>query len=303
MKTKFYRPVLYYLLAGARWVFNLFPYRWGFSFGGTVGKIAFNVLPKERRKTLSHLKFAFGEEKSDAELLKIGQAVFENYGKTAAELTLIDKMIKTNFKGFVVTSGYEHLDRGLREGKGIIIATAHFGNWEIMGGYSTLNGYPLTVIARKIYYEKYNQLLVDLRTKMKVKIVYRDDSVKAMLSVLRNNGILGFLVDQDIDMVGGVFVNFFGKPAYTPTAPVRFALASGAPIVPAFALREGIKTHVLVLPPIELTRIPDKEEEVRINTQKWVSIQEEYIRKYPELWVWNHKRWKTVSVPPATQVI
>lgn len=291
-KNKFYRPALVYLLLAARALFNLLPFKWGHAFGGTMGKITFALLKKERDKTLAHLRLAFGREKTEKEIFEIGRAVFENYGKTLAELALLDKLIP-RFDDYVIRTGYEHLDKGLRDGKGIIITTAHFGNWEIMGGYSALRGYPLTVIARKIYYEKYNELLVGMRKKMNVKIVYRDESIKAMLGVLRHNGILGFLVDQDIEVVDGVFVDFFGRPAFTPTAPVRFALSTGAPIIPAFALREGLKTHVVVCPPIDLVRTGNKEEELLINTQKWVKIQEDMIRKYPHLWVWNHKRWKT----------
>jgi len=292
VKKKFYRPLLYWLLISAQKIFMFLPYRWGFSFGGTMGRLAFYALPKEREKTLSHLRFAFGNEKTEREYYEIAKQVFDHYGKTAAELCLIDKLIK-HFDDYVTTSGYENLDRGLAGGRGIIIATAHFGNWEIMGGYSALKGYPLTVIARKIYFEKYDKLLVGTREKMKVKVIYRDESVKSMLGVLRHNGILGFLVDQDIDSIEGVFVNFFNKHAYTAVAPVRFALASGAPLVPAFVIREGMRHHIIVEPPIELTVTGDKEEDIRVNTQKWVAIQEKYIRRYPHMWVWNHRRWKT----------
>jgi KDO2-lipid IV(A) lauroyltransferase len=274
-------------------IFSLLPYSWGVSFGGTIGKLVFILIPKERRRTLSHLKAAFGEEKSDQELERVGRSVFEHYGKTLAELALIDKMAK-RFNELVTTSGYEHLDKGLRDGKGIIIVTGHIGNWEIMGGYSAMNGYPLTVIAKKIYYDKYNALLVNLRARMKVETIFRDDSVKKMLSVLRKNRILGFLVDQDVDTIEGVFVNFFGRPAYTSTAPIRFAMASGSPVIPAFIVRDGMRHHVTVMPPLEISRTGDKDEDLRVNTQRWVTLQEKVIREYPHMWVWNHRRWKTL---------
>ena len=292
MKKKFYRDILVGLLLTVRRLFLFLPYQTGFSFGGTLGKLTFRLLPKEKKRTLAHLRLAFQGEKSEKEIWEVGQKVFEHYGKTLAELALLDKLIP-RFDEFVTTSGYEHLDNGLRAGKGIIITTAHFGNWEIMGGYSATKGYPLTVIARKIYFEKYNQLLVSTRAKMKVETIYRDDSIRLMLGVLKKNRILGFVVDQDIDFADGIFVNFFNRPAYTSIAPVRFAMATGAPIIPAFVIREGMKHHVIVEPPIELVRSGSEEEQVKANTQKWVSIQEKYIRKYPDMWVWNHRRWKT----------
>jgi KDO2-lipid IV(A) lauroyltransferase len=299
MKKKFYRPLLAYFLLGVRRFFLFFPYRVGFGFGAFIGKMCFYLLGKERKKMLSHLRFAFGQEKSDAEITAIVKNVFTHYGKMVAELALLDKLIP-RFDDYVSYEGYEHLDAGLRAGKGVIITTAHFGNWEIMGGYSTLkHGYPLTVIAKRIYYEKYDRLLVSTRNKMNVKTIYRDDSVKAMLGVLRKNGILGFVVDQDVDAVDGVFVNFFNRPAYTPVAPVRFAMASGAPIIPAFVVRKGMKHHIIVEAPIKLRLTGNKEEDLKVNTQAWVSIQEQYIRRYPDQWVWNHRRWKTQTAGTA----
>ncbi len=292
MKKKFYRDVLIALLLAVRRVFLIFPYCLGVAFGGSVGSLAFHLLGKEKNKTLSHLRMAFRDEKSEEEIQAIGQKVFEHYGKTLAELALLDKLIP-RLDEYVTTEGYEHLDRGLAAGKGIIIATAHFGNWEIMGGYSALKGYPLTVIARKIYFDKYDRLLVAAREKMKVKTIYRDASVRAMLGVLKSNGILGFVVDQDVDFADGIFVDFFGRPAYTAVAPVRFAMTTGAPIVPAFVVRQGFRHHVIVERPIEIARTGNDDEDIRINTEKWVRVQEQYIRRYPDLWVWNHRRWKT----------
>ena len=262
-----------------------------------MGKFAFYILPKEKSKTLSHLRMAFGSEKSEAEIRSIGQAVFEHYGEMMVEFLLVDRIIR-RFDDFVSASGYENFDQALAGGKGVICTIAHFGNWELMGGYTALKGYPCVVIARKIYFEKYDHYVVSLRKKMRVQTIYRDEPVRNMLSVLRQNRMLGFVVDQDVESVDGVFVNFFGKPAYTPTAPVRFAMASGAPIVPVFIIREGMRHRMIVEKPMTLELSGDKEEDVRINTQKWVEVQEKYIRQYPHLWVWNHRRWRTAECHP-----
>ncbi len=292
MKNKPYRHVLYVLLMAVKGIFYLLPYKLGFSIAGNLGKMAFYSLKKEKEKTLSHLRFAFGSEKSEQEILKIGEAVFEHYGRTLFELAMIDKIIP-RFDDFVYATGYENFDKGLKAGKGIVVTIAHFGNWEIMGGYTALKGYPCTVIARKIYFEKYDRLLVEIRNKMKVETIYRDESVRKMLGTLRANRMLGFVVDQDVKSVDGIFVNFFNHPAFTPIAPVRFAMVTGAVIVPVFIIREGMRHHMIVEPAIEMVSTENKEEDLKANTQKWVSVQEKYIRQYPHLWVWNHKRWKT----------
>ncbi len=299
-KFKLHRYVLYYLLIVLRQVFQLFPYETGVRFGGWAGRMAFHLLAKERHKTLGHLRFAFGAEKTEDEIFRLAEKVFTNYGMTVAEMALIDKLIP-RFEQYVTMTGKEHLDRGLAAGKGIIITTAHLGNWEIMGGFNALRGYPLTVIARKIYFEKYDRLLVATRKKMNVEVIYRDGPVKTMFKVLRQNRILGMVVDQDVDTIDGIFVDFFGHPAYTSIAPVRFAMVSGAVIVPAFCVRQGLKHRIIVEPAIEWTQGADDAETIRINTQRWVSVQETFIRKYPECWVWNHKRWKTRPSPAHDQ--
>jgi KDO2-lipid IV(A) lauroyltransferase len=295
-KKKFHRYILFYCLIVVQKLFSLLPYKVGFSFGGNAGKLAFHLLTKEKNKTLNHLRMAFGKEKSEKEIHRIGEAVFEHYGRMLAELALIDKIIP-RFDDFVRASGYENFDKALAAKKGVVVTIAHFGNWEIMGGYTAMKGYLCTVIARRIYFEKYDRLLVNLRKKLKMENIYRDESPKKMLGVLKKNRMLGFVVDQDVESVEGVFVNFFGCPAYTPTAPVRFAVASGAALLPVFMIREGMRHHMIVEPAIELVDTGNKEEDIRTNTQKWVTIQEKYIRKYPHLWVWNHKRWKTTPLP------
>lgn len=297
MKSKFYRPVLYGALIALKSVFLFLPYAWGFSFGGTVGKFCFVVLKKERQRTLTHLKAAFGSEKSDAELQAIAKGVFEHYGKTLAEWALIEKLIH-RLDYYVRSEGLQHYDETLAKGKGGVIVLAHFGNWELGGGYTSLKGYPATAIARKLYYNLYNDLLMWLRHKFKVHVIYRDESPRHILAALKKNRFVGIAADQDVDRVDGVFVEFFGKPAYTPSAPARLAMTTGAALIPAFIVREGrngMFHRVIVEKPIELTDTGNKDEDLRVNTQKWVDIQEAYIRRYPEQWVWNHRRWKSAA--------
>jgi Kdo2-lipid IVA lauroyltransferase/acyltransferase len=297
VKIKFHRDVFYGLLALFQTLLKLLPYAWAFQFCGFMGKTVFFVASKERKKALSHLRMAFSEEKTEAEIRKIAFDLFEHYGKTMGEFLLFDK-IQKNFDKYVSTVGLENFDEALAQGKGVVVTIAHFGNWELMGAYTALKGYPCTVIARKIYFKKYDDFIVRIRKSANVETIYRDESVRRMFSVLRRNGMLGFVADQDVEDAEGVFVPFFDRPAFTPSAPVRFALTSGAPIVPVFMLREGkggICHRMVVEKPIPLVRTGNKEEDLRLNTEKWVAVQEKYIRQYPHLWVWNHKRWKTTE--------
>lgn len=292
-KKKFYRPILVWIFLIVRGFFMLFPLRFGFSFGGTIGKLCYHLLAKERNKMIRHLRMAFGDTKTDAEFHRIAKANFEHYGQTLAELALVDKIVP-RINEYVRTTGFDHFTDTYRS-RGAIVIVAHFGNWELMGAYGALNGHPMTVIAREIYYDKYNALLVGLRKKLGVKTIYRDNSPKEMLRAFKASKILVIVGDQDVEDLDGVLVDFFGRPAYTPVAPVRFAQVTGAALIPAFMIREGMKHHMIVEPPIVFKDTGNKDEDVRRHTQEWVAIQEKYIRQYPHLWVWNHKRWKTAE--------
>ena len=293
-KKKFYRPILYGFLMATKGFFSLLPFGAGFHFAGLIGKLAFYLIPKERKKTLAHLRLAFGDEKNEKELWALGARVFQHYGYMAAELALLEKILP-RLEEFVSIEGRENLDGALARGKGVLGVLAHFGNWELMGGTIALVGYPVSCIARKIYYEKYNERLIELRSKMKVRTIYREDSLRSVPRALKQNEIVGIVVDLEVETTGGVFVEFFGKPAYSMVAPVRFAMATGAALIPIFMTREGMHHHLFIEPAIQLVDTGDWEKDIITNTQQWVSIQEKYIRQYPHLWVWNHKRWKTAQ--------
>jgi len=134
-----------------------------------------------------------------------------------------------------------------------------------------------------------------LRHSKGVKTLYRDDKkiLKVSLKVLKSNKLLAIAPDQDIASVSGVFVDFFGKKAYTPTGPVALALLSGAPIIPAFTVRKNGKLHFLTDEPIYVKSTGDRKRDIITYTQRWSDVVEKYIRMYPSQWVWMHRRWKT----------
>lgn len=293
-KNKFHRHLIHVILRFLMAAGSVLPFGAALALGAAIGRFAWRVLPRERHKTLAHLRLAFGNEKSEKELEEIGRRTFDHYGRCVAEWVKIDYII-AYLDEYVTTEGYEHLDRALAAGKGTVIIAAHFGNWELMAGHGALKGYPGTGIARKIYLEHYDQLIVDLRKKMKLGTIYRHEHPRRILEALHQNRMLGFVVDQAIDDVEQIPVQFFGRPAWTPVAPVRFARATGAAMIPVFMIREGLKHRIVVEPPIPLVETGDRKADIAANTQAWVAVQERYIRRYPHLWVWNHKRWKDTT--------
>ena len=293
MKNRFRREVVYGLALFARFFFRFLPSSWGIAIGAWIGKSLFWILKKEREKTLCHLTLAFGSEKSPKEILKIGESVFQNLGKTVAELTYFQKVTPRTIDRWVSFEGLSKLDRVLKEGKGGIILVAHFGNWELLARALSLKGYGGTIIIRKVYDEKLDRLLNEIRQTEGIRYLYRDASPKEMLKTLHQNQFLGILADQDIHSVDGIFVPFFGKEAYTPVAPTRFSMATGAPIIPCFMVRNGRGHQLVVEEPLYPATGLGKEETVTRLTREWMAVTESYIRRYPDHWVWMHRRWKT----------
>ncbi len=258
----------------------------------SLGRASFGLVAKYRNQTLDNLRLAF-PDKSEQEIRRIAVKVFENIGKIAAELINFPKINKSNIDKFVRIENFDLLDNELKKGKGVILLTAHFGNWELLALTMRVKGYPGSAIGRRIYFHKYDEYLNHLRKVNDVNVIYRDQSPRSILKVLRANRIIGMLADQDVDSVDGVFVDFFGKSAYTPVAPAALAMASGASLVPAFIIRSGGK-HVLTIgKPIEMVNTGNKESDLLTNTKRWSDVVESYIRRYPDQWVWMHRRWKT----------
>lgn len=294
MKFRFRRYYLYYLGRVLAFKFSLLPIRVGLCIAGILGTLAFYALPRYRRIAIENLNLAFAGEKTPHQIRKIAKDMFKNLAMNALEMVNFRKINKSNIGRFVSIKNSEIAKEAYRKGKGIVVITAHIGNWELMASALRLNGYPGAAVGRRIYFDKYDKYLNSLRRLHDVEIVYRDESPRKALKILRENKILGVVADQDVDSVDGVFVNFFGRPAYTPVGPVALAKASGAPLVPTFIVRTGPGRHTLVFEkPIELVDTGDRGRDIVINTQKWSDVVESYIRQYPDQWVWLHRRWKT----------
>ena len=293
MKFKLRRYLLYYLGRFLAIIFYLIPLKVGLAIADLLGSLAFYAVVKYRRITIENLKSVFGGIKTDREIENIAKSVFKNLARNAAELINFPKLNKSNIDEFVVIRNRERLDKAFEGGCGVIVLTAHLGNWELVGVTLRLKDYPGVVIVKRIYFYKYDKFLNSMRKVHDVNVIYRDESPKKMLKVLKANHIVGILADQDVDSVQGVFVNFLGRQAYTPLGPVALARASGAKLVPVFIVREGGRHNLIVEEPVELTDTGNREADLICNTQKWSDVVESYIKKYPEQWVWMHRRWKT----------
>jgi KDO2-lipid IV(A) lauroyltransferase len=273
------------------------PLKVGLAYGAFLGWLTYDVLRVRRRVTLDNLRNALGDQTTEQERVAIGRRTYMNFGRFMIEYSRFPLLSKDNIRSFVEFRGLEHLDRALERGKGAIILSPHFGNWELLGISFQLIGYTMNFLVGEQHNKAVDNLMNDLRRSSGVTIIPKGYAIRGVIQALRRNELLGLLADQDA-RGRGCFVEFFGRPASTPRGPASFALKTGALIIPSFIIRKTGGRHVLVLEePIEALPTDDREADVHKYTQAHVSVLERYVRMYPDHWFWPHRRWK--SRPPS----
>ncbi len=275
-------------------VLQIIPWSWSRALFARLGLLAYYVLGNERKKTLRHLRIAYGTEKTDRELKSMAKEVFINLGRSVAELAVKLRINdKERFFKNVKVTGEEHLKRALVRGKGIINIVPHLGCWEALAKAFILLGVPAGAVGKPLGNEKLNDLVMRERQRMDFTLLPRGSTYSTILKFLRDNHSLGMLIDQDTS-VKGVFVDFFGKPAYTPIGAAMLALDADPVVVTVAYVYEGKGMyHLIVGEPMEIIRTGNREEELQLNTERFHASAEELIKKYPDQWVWMHERWKT----------
>ena len=268
------------------------PRRMSLVIGGWLGTLVFWFAFQQRRLASEHLRcsLSLADEHS---VRTIAKQCFQNLGKTVIEFMRFPRLDKQQIQRYVKLEGVEHVERALAEGKGAIILTGHFGNWELLAASISATVAPLTPIVRELRSPRLNALVSRYREKAGYATIDRDTGIRDALRCLRRNELLGIVADVDTT-VSGVFVNFFGRRAYTPYSPVAIAMKTGAAILPSFIIRQPDGSHrAIIEPPLVLKRTNVKEKDLVINTQRFTKIIESYIREYPAQWIWMHRRWKT----------
>jgi len=276
-------------------IVKVIPASWLYSFAGVVSSLAYSLVKKHKKIAMESLEIAFGKEKSRVELEKIAKECFVYIAKDAVELMFFfDKPHLLQEK--VEICGKEHLDRALSKGKGVILVSAHFGNFPLLLGRLAAGGYKAGGIMKPMHDARMEEIFRKKREKYGVRTIYshpRNECVNNTIAALRNNEMLFIPIDQNFG-TGGIFVNFFGRQAATATGPVVLAQRTGAAIIPCFILRQPDDRHKIVFEPeMELKEGKDTRDTVTVNIQRLTDIIEIYIRKYPAEWGWIHRRWKS----------
>jgi KDO2-lipid IV(A) lauroyltransferase len=242
---------------------------------------------------MHNLRMALGRGRSEKELEAITKKVFINLGITFFELMRIPRMKATDLEGYVDINGLENLVEALKKGKGVMLLTAHFGNWELLAAQFGLRGYKVDIVARPLDNPLAEELLKWVRTRCGNNILPKKGSMIRLMRTLKRNGVIGILADQNVGRTDGVFVDFFDRLACTNKWPALLAGLSGAAVIPTFIVRSGKGHTVHVCKELELSRTENRERDTQINTSRYTAIVEHFIRRHPEQWFWVHRRWKT----------
>ena len=264
-------------------------------YGEKLGTIAFYLLRWPRRIALNNLHLALGKEKSAEEIKRICLDSFKNIGKdmmlNLRGLEYADSYIKTLAR----LEGKEYLDRALKQGKGVIVLSAHLGNFPLMIVRLIKEGYPLTIVARESKNPKIIKFLTSFKDAFGIKsipIKPKITCVARCLRALKENRILMIQIDLNAP-VTEAWVDFFGYLVPTFKGPVVFSLRTGAPILPVFTIRNPDSHHKIIIhPPFGLNTTGNSQQDITSNIAQLTKIVEAAVREYPEQWWWARPRFK-----------
>lgn len=283
----------YFIVLLAMKLIQAIPRRYGLAGMRFLASMFHVLAPKHHINMIHNLTLAFGDEKTASEIQRLARDVPRHFAMAGVDTFRIPNMIREGLDRYVKSENMHILDEAMRGGKGAILLTGHFGNWELMGAYVAQNKYPIKVVGSPLKNPLLDRLLVNMRDYAGYRNIPRGKGAKEILKALKKGAFLGVLIDQDIRHINGVFVDFFGRKSHTPIGPVVLALRFNIPIIPVFIhLEKDLTYHIQFFHPIALTHTGDPETDIVTNTQKCSDVYEMIIRQHPEQWAWIHRRWR-----------
>ncbi len=291
--TRLLHAIEYAALAGASGVFNVLPLSAALAAGSELGSAAYKVLRIRREVSESNAAAALGMRAESDELRRLCESCYRNLGMSLVELARLPRSAMSGLDRLVEVEGLEHFDRALCAGKGAVLATGHFGNWELMGAALAQRGYPMNFLVGHQSNRLVDRRLNRLRSALGIGIVKHGAHIREVLRLLRRNKFVAMLCDHDAGRKG-LLVEFFGMPASSAVGPAVFSLRSGAPIIMGFISRSrGGRHKVELTPPIRVPEGTPPALAIASTTQLLADVIEERVRRLPDHWYWVHRRWKT----------
>ena len=262
--------------------------------GALVGRLALLLTPRLRRTGDLNLRLAF-PEKTAAERRQILRKLYRNLGWLLAEFCQMPRYTPEQTQRFIRYEGLEHYLAARDQGKGVLILTGHLGAWELSSFYHSLMGYPMSIVIRRLDNPLVDNLVNQIRCLHGNQVLHKDDFARGLLASMRRGETVGILMDTNMTPPQGAFVDFFGHAACTGSGLARVAMKTGAKVLPGFLLwDEATQQYVLRFgAALDLPVSDDAEADALAHTALFTRVIEEYVRQYPDQWLWVHRRWKT----------
>jgi Kdo2-lipid IVA lauroyltransferase/acyltransferase len=259
-----------------------------------IALLAYAAASKLRRVGLRNLDIAF-PQMARKEKKRILRQMFLGLGRQLVEFCRFPQYTRENISEIAIYEGFENYDRARAAGNGVFFLTGHFGGWEVGSFATSIYGNPLRIVIRELDNPRVNALVNHYRTLHGNALSDNRDFVRALIGAVRAGETVGILMDTNMTPPQGVFVDYFGELACTACGMARIALRTGAAVIPAFTLWDDAlrKYKIIFDPPLQLAQTGDDEADAIENTARFTKKLEEYARRYPEQWLWVHRRWKT----------
>jgi KDO2-lipid IV(A) lauroyltransferase len=255
---------------------------------------AYLALGRLRKTGRRNLELAFPELPFEARE-EILRRLYRNLGWQMVEFCRMPRYTAENTQGWLRTEGLEHFLAAESRGKGVLVLTGHFGAWELSSFYHSLMGHPMGIVIRRLDNTLLDAFVNRIRCLHGNRVLHKDDFARGLLKAMHEGGTVGILMDTNMTPPQGIFANFFGVPACTGSGLARVALKTGAAVLPGFCLwDESERQYVLRFgPEISFAQTEDSEADILAATQQCNDVLESWIRRYPDQWLWIHRRWKT----------
>ncbi len=275
-------------------VFGLLPRPLSRRLGAAVGAIAYTVLGRLRSVGERNLELAYPslDGKERTHLLK---KLYRNLGWQMAEFCQMPSYTRANSARFLRCEGLDHYVKAQSAGRGVLIVTGHLGAWELSSFYHSLMGYPMSMVIRRLDNARLDRYVNRIRCLHGNRVLHKDDFARGLIGAMRKGETVGILMDTNMTPPQGLFVDYFGHQACTASGLARVAAKTGAAVLPGFMVwEEAEQAYVLRFgEQLELSSTVDAEADVIANTQLCTAAIENWVRRYPDQWLWVHRRWKT----------
>jgi KDO2-lipid IV(A) lauroyltransferase len=262
--------------------------------GAGIGAVAWTLLGRLRRVGLRNLELAF-PEKSEAERTAILRGVYRSLGWQIGEFCKMSGYTAEQASKFIRYDGLEHYLAAREKGRGVLVLTGHMGAWELSSFYHSLMGYPMSLVIRRLDNPLVDTFVNRIRCLHGNRVIHKDDFARGLLTSMHRGETVGILMDTNMTPPQGVFVPYFGMEACTASGMARVALHSGAAVLPGFLVWEAAEQRYVLHfgEELALIRTGDTARDIVANTALFTATIEAYVRRYPEQWLWVHRRWKT----------